>query len=52
MKLIDKTALIKEINKRLSEPAYQHENEDWYNGIIDAIDIIDEQEVIVETFDS
>ena len=36
-----KSEIENEIDKNLKEPQYQHEDEDWMNGLIMAEDIID-----------
>jgi hypothetical protein len=38
------TTLRKELDKKLKEPAYQHEGEDYYVGICEAMQIIDQVE--------
>lgn len=38
------TELHKELDKKLKEPAYQHEGEDYYVGICEAMQIVDQVE--------
>lgn len=45
-KLIDADALKKVIDKGIKEPMYQHEEEDWYDGMINAENLIKEQPTI------
>lgn len=40
---IEKESVLYEINKRLQDPMYWHEGEDWKNGLILACDVIDER---------
>ena len=40
MGVINSELLLEELNKKLQEPSYQHKGEDWYNGIMTAIETI------------
>jgi hypothetical protein len=46
MRLIDADALKKVINEGIKEPMYQHEEEDWYDGMINAENLIKEQPTV------
>lgn len=46
MRLIDADALEKVIDKGIKEPMYQHEEEDFYDGMINAENLIKEQPTI------
>lgn len=43
MRLIDAEALLRELKKLSSEPAYYHDAEDWYVGVACAEEVVCEQ---------
>ena len=47
-RLIDADKIVDILNEKLKEPVFYHTGEDWYNGIITALTVIETEAIDTE----